>query len=137
MTQHRVITTDGQRADEMSVLRRMQRRIVQPGTQFVRAYANFPLCCPARATFQTGQYAHNHGVNGNLSPRSPVGGFPALDTSNTVATWLDGAGYRTAYVGKYLNGYGDPNRCARRAGTTSTPSPEAVTTTGPGRGTTG
>lgn len=103
-----VITTDDQRADETFVLTRLRERIAARGTSFAHAYANFPLCCPARATFQTGQYAHNHGVAGNLSPTSPVGGFPAFNVNNTVATWLDAAGYRTAFVGKYLNKYGVP-----------------------------
>lgn len=100
------ITTDDQRADEMWMLDRVQRRIADQGTTFQRAYANFPLCCPARATFQTGQYAHNHGVLGNLSGTSPVGGYPAFDSRSTIATWLQQAGYRTAFVGKFLNKYG-------------------------------
>ena len=32
------------------------------GTRFTDAYAMPPLCCPARATFLTGQYPHNNGV---------------------------------------------------------------------------
>ena len=35
----------------------------------------------------------------------PFGGFPAFDDGSTVATWLHDAGYRTALLGKYLNGY--------------------------------
>ena len=100
------ITSDDQRMDEMWMLDNIQQRIAADGTTFERTYANFPLCCPARATFQTGQYAHNHGVLGNLSSTSPVGGYPAFDASSTIATWLDSSGYRTAFVGKYLNKYG-------------------------------
>lgn len=97
------ITTDDQRLDEMWMLDNVKERLAAKGTTFARSYANFPLCCPARATFQTGQYAHNHGVIDNTAP---LGGYAAFDASNTIATWLDDAGYRTAFVGKYLNEYG-------------------------------
>jgi arylsulfatase A-like enzyme len=42
----------------------------------------------------------------------PGGAVRALDDRSTIATWLQGAGYRTSFVGKYLNGYGslDVNR---------------------------
>jgi arylsulfatase A-like enzyme len=67
---------------------------------FDRALASPPLCCPSRAGFLTGQYPHNHGVLGN------VPGYPALsDKQNVLPAWLTRAGYRTAFVGKYLNGY--------------------------------
>jgi arylsulfatase A-like enzyme len=55
----------------------------------------------------TGQYGQNNGVQNN---NGPFGGFPALkDKDNTLATWLHDAGYQTALVGKYLNGYESPN----------------------------
>ena len=38
------------------------------GTTFANSYTSFPLCCPSRATFLTGQYAHNHGVRTSDSP---------------------------------------------------------------------
>jgi N-acetylglucosamine-6-sulfatase len=63
---------------------------------------NWPLCCPSRATFLTGQYAHNHQVQGNAPP---LGGFGRLGSTNTLAVWLQRAGYYTALIGKYLNGY--------------------------------
>ena len=32
---------------------------------------------------------------------------PASPTRHNLATWLQGAGYRTIHIGKFLNGYGD------------------------------
>jgi N-acetylglucosamine-6-sulfatase len=63
---------------------------------------NWPVCCPSRATLFTGQYAHNHGVLGNTPP---FGGFDRLNASEPLPVWLQRAGYYTAHVGKFLNGY--------------------------------
>jgi arylsulfatase A-like enzyme len=76
--------------------------IADRGVRFVNAIAPTPLCAPSRATLLTGQVSHNHGVLGNSAP---TGGYRALDNKHTLATWLHAAGYRTGFVGKYLNGY--------------------------------
>jgi arylsulfatase A-like enzyme len=82
------------------------RRLTAEGTTFSRFFATTPLCCPSRASILTGQYAHNHGVLRNTGEDA---GFTAFRNSghesNTLATMLDGAGYETALIGKYLNGY--------------------------------
>jgi arylsulfatase A-like enzyme len=76
------------------------------GTTFTRAFAPDPLCCPARASLLTGDYPHNTGVFEYPEYHEFVGGAE----NDTVATRLHGAGYRTAFAGKYLNGYEkDPN----------------------------
>jgi arylsulfatase A-like enzyme len=81
------------------------RRIARRGVEFTNAHVSFPICCPARATFLTGQYAHNHGVKSNFEING--GGFGNFgDQDNTLPTWLQDAGYNTAFVGKYLNEYG-------------------------------
>ena len=98
-----VIMTDDQRVDEMAALPAVRRLVVRPGTYFTRSFASFPVCCPSRATLLTGQYAHNHGV---LDIRPPRGGYRRLDSDETLPVWLQRAGYETAHVGKYLNGYG-------------------------------
>jgi arylsulfatase A-like enzyme len=97
-----MILTDDQSLTDMSVMRHVRARLGQRGTTFTHAYSPYPLCCPARATLLTGQYAHNHHVFGNLPP---FGGFQAFDDTNTLPIWLHGAGYSTAMLGKYLNGY--------------------------------
>jgi N-acetylglucosamine-6-sulfatase len=81
-------------------------------TAFSNSFVTYSLCCPSRATFLTGQYAHNHGVLGNGT--QGVGGCWAFDATSTVATWLHDApppnNYRTGIIGKYLNGYAiDPS----------------------------
>jgi arylsulfatase A-like enzyme len=97
-----VIMSDDQTQDSMRYMSRTRELIGAQGATFPTSVTNWPLCCPSRATFLTGQYAHNHRVLGNQSPN---GGFGRLDTSETVAVWLQRAGYYTAHVGKFLNGY--------------------------------
>jgi N-acetylglucosamine-6-sulfatase len=78
-------------------------QVINTGTTFVNTFAALPLCCPSRATYFTGQYPHNHRVIRN---GGPAGGFQAFGgDDNTLATWMQGAGYRTGLIGKYLNGY--------------------------------
>jgi N-acetylglucosamine-6-sulfatase len=97
-----VIDTDDMNASDMFVMRNTLSLLAAHGTTFRNSYASYPLCCPSRATFLTGQYAHNHHV---LTDQR----FGDLDSSNTLAVWLRRAKYRTAMVGKYLNGYGVVN----------------------------
>ena len=97
-----VLMTDDQDAASLEKMPTVQRLLVDEGVRFKNAIASYPLCCPSRATFQTGQYAHNHGV---LSNKPPDGGYPAFDASETLPVWLDRSGYATAHVGKYLNEY--------------------------------
>jgi N-acetylglucosamine-6-sulfatase len=82
------------------------RRLTAEGTTFSHFFATTPLCCPSRASILTGQYAHNHRVLRNTGEDA---GFTAFRNSghesSTLATMLDGAGYETALIGKYLNGY--------------------------------
>ena len=93
---------DDMRADDLQYMPEISRRIGGQGVTFTNGMAPYPLCCPARASVLTGLYPHNHKVWSHLEPY----GFQALDDSSTIATWLDDAGYRTSYLGKYLNGYG-------------------------------
>lgn len=69
-----------------------------------------PLCCPARASLLRGQHAHNTQILYNTPPDGGFQRFLELGHENaTVATALQGAGYRTALMGKYLNAYPDPD----------------------------
>ncbi len=95
--------TDDQTVESLRVLANVRRLVADEGVTFDSSFVSFSLCCPSRATFLTGQYAHNHGVLGN---RPPEGGYYKLDNTNTLPVWLQHAGYYTAHVGKYLNSYG-------------------------------
>src|SRR3712207_6339468 len=95
--------TDDQTVESLRVMPGVRRTLAARGTTFSRSFVSFPLCCPSRATFLTGQYAHNHGVVGN---RPPTGGYGALDAAETLPVWLGRAGYVTMHVGKFLNRYG-------------------------------
>ena len=64
-----VIMTDDQDFRSMPVMPKTRRLIGAAGVTFDRNFVNYPLCCPSRATFLTGQYAHNHGVLWNNWPR--------------------------------------------------------------------
>jgi len=98
-----VVMTDDQNVDDVAHMPNVKRLLARQGTTFTNAVDSFPLCCPSRATFITGQYAHNHGVVGNFYP---YGWYGMKDRRNTLPAWLQGSGYRTALIGKWLNGYG-------------------------------
>lgn len=99
-----VVMTDDERYDDMATMPRTRRLIGDAGVTFTRYYASYPVCCPARATFFTGQYAQNHGVR-CLYPECG-GGYGHLNQRNYLPVWLQDAGYVTGHIGKFLNGYG-------------------------------
>lgn len=97
-----VVMTDDQDARSVRVMEAVEKQVRDRGTNFSNAFATFPQCCPARATFHSGQYAHNHGV---LDNSAPDGGYEAFRDARTLAVGLNRSGYRTGLIGKYLNGY--------------------------------
>jgi arylsulfatase A-like enzyme len=108
-----VVTDDGQRADDLSIMTQVKAQLGNSGVTFENAMASYSLCCPSRTTFLTGQYMHNHGITWNFWPE---GGFFKFKHStnnggwgNILPKWLQSAGYRTGLVGKYLNQTGEPD----------------------------
>ncbi|MEH2072476.1 MAG: sulfatase [Nostoc sp.] len=82
--------------------------LIDKGVTFPNFFVDVSLCCPSRTSILRGQYAHNTEVLTNVLP---TGGFQKAYAKKiekeTIATSLQANGYRTALIGKYLNGYPD------------------------------
>jgi arylsulfatase A-like enzyme len=82
------------------------QQMEKQGTTFTNYDVTDSLCCPSRSSIFTGKFPHDTGIftNGGSD-----GGFDAFhqrgDERDTFATQLQAAGYQTAMMGKYLNGY--------------------------------
>ncbi len=98
-----VLMTDDQTVEDLRAMPQTVSLLGSQGVTFDRSYVSYPVCCPSRATYLSGQYAHNHGVLG-LYP--PTGGYGRFDAAESLPVWLERSGYHTAHVGKYMNGYG-------------------------------
>jgi N-acetylglucosamine-6-sulfatase len=90
----------------MSSVREMEKN----GTTFRNATVTDSLCCPSRSSILTGEYPHNTKVFVNEPNRDDYpGGYQAFEKygnqKHTYGVALDNAGYRTGFMGKYLNGY--------------------------------
>jgi N-acetylglucosamine-6-sulfatase len=107
-----VIMADDQ--DDMGSVREMKelQKLAGNGVTFTNSFVDFSLCCPSRASFLTGQAAHNSTIMGN---KAPNGGWPKfkLTEGNSLGVWLQAAGYRTALMGKLMNGYGQEGETFR------------------------
>jgi N-acetylglucosamine-6-sulfatase len=82
------------------------RKMQQDGVTFANYFVTDSLCCPSRSSIFTGRYPHNTGIYRNTGAD---GGYQAFVNRGhervTFATALTAAGYHTAMLGKYLNGY--------------------------------
>ena len=93
----------------MNLLRYMPhvQAMQRDGLTFNNYFVSDSLCCPSRSSIFTGNFPHDTNVFGNVGRR---GGFREFydrgEEQHTFATALQNAGYRTAMMGKYLNGYG-------------------------------
>jgi N-acetylglucosamine-6-sulfatase len=100
------VLTDDLDAAEMPWLPKLEALIAQHGVTFGNEFVSDSLCCPSRTSTLRGQFAHNTGVQSNSGVN---GGFNTAHRlgieSDTIATRLQAAGYRTGLFGKYLNGY--------------------------------
>ena len=106
-----VVQADDMIVEDLRFMPTVKRQLIAKGTELESLFSSYPLCCPSRTTLLTGQFAHNHRVLSNF--KSNDGGYyrfrdlrGKLNQRNSLAPWLQKAGYRTAMVGKYLNEYG-------------------------------
>ncbi|MFI4973221.1 MAG: sulfatase [Caulobacterales bacterium] len=81
-------------------------RMRREGATFLSYFVTDSLCCPSRSSIFTGKLPHNTNVFTNTPPLGGYGAFMAHnDDAHTFALTLQQAGYKTAMLGKYLNGY--------------------------------
>ncbi|MBS44042.1 MAG: hypothetical protein CMH83_12945 [Nocardioides sp.] len=97
-----LITTDDMTVSDLAYMPKLKKVLTEQGVDFTRMLSPHPLCCPARGAILTGQYAQNNGVKSNQDPFN----YAALQKETALPVWLHEAGYRTAFTGKYLNGFG-------------------------------
>ena len=102
------LLTDDLDVSSMAYMPNVRKLLANEGVTFSHYFVSNSLCCPSRSSILRGQYAHNTGVESNGALN---GGFEAAYRlgieKSTIATWLQHGGYRTAYIGKYLNQYPD------------------------------
>jgi N-acetylglucosamine-6-sulfatase len=85
--------------------------LAKAGTTFDNYTVTDSLCCPSRASIFTGKFPHDTGVFTNTGDDGGFAVFTARgEERSTFATSLQAAGYRTALMGKYLNGYQPKSR---------------------------
>jgi N-acetylglucosamine-6-sulfatase len=104
------IYTDDQRYDAIGIVQREQGkqarfpwintphtdRLATEGVRFRNAFVTTSLCSPSRAAFLTGRYNHANGIKNNTTSL-PI-------NTETYASLLRNAGYKTGYVGKWHMG---------------------------------
>ncbi|MBT3344733.1 MAG: sulfatase-like hydrolase/transferase [Gemmatimonadetes bacterium] len=68
-------------------------RLAATGVRFENAYCGAPVCGPSRACLLTGRMSHDHGVL--------VNGLPLREGVENFGQLLQGAGYETAWSGRW------------------------------------
>ena len=76
-----VIETDDMRWDDLRFMPNVRHLIEARGLSFENSFAPYPLCCPSRSSFLTGEYAHNHHV---YSIRAPGASPPSATTTRSL-----------------------------------------------------
>ncbi|MCC8023496.1 MAG: sulfatase-like hydrolase/transferase, partial [Clostridiales bacterium] len=81
--------------------------LARQGVQYTQNFTCQPVCGPARACIQTGQYATQNG--------SFINGIPLNRRIKPLAEYFKEAGYRTAYIGKWHLASGGGVHCETTA----------------------
>ncbi|HEY1566453.1 MAG TPA: sulfatase [Solirubrobacteraceae bacterium] len=99
------VLTDDLSLDLLPYMPQVQQ-LQREGTSFNNYFVSDSLCCPSRSSIFTGEFPHDTGVFTNSGP---FGGLNAFynhdDEDRTFNVALHDEGYRTAMMGKYINGY--------------------------------
>lgn len=83
--------------DEQAITPNLDQMAAE-GIRFTHAISASPVCCPFRATFQTGLYIHEHGVVHNE--------IQLKHEFKTLGEFFSENGYATGYIGKWhLEGF--------------------------------
>lgn len=100
-----IIADDLDTAD-LPYMPKLQQYLTSQGTTFNNYLFNWAQCCPSRSSILRGQNANNTQIQDNSLPNGGFGKFYNLgEEAETIAVWLQRAGYTTFLEGKYLNGY--------------------------------
>jgi arylsulfatase A-like enzyme len=81
------------------------------GAYLPNTFVTDSMCCVSRSSIFTGQYPHQTHVLTNTpgSAPAPIGGYESFqyhhDDHKSFSLDLQKQGYRTGFIGKYLNGY--------------------------------
>lgn len=79
-------------------------RLASQGVLFEKAFVTTAICCCSRASIYTGQHMRRHGIEDFKTPLS------AAQWRQTFPALLRGAGYRTAFLGKFAIGAPEVSR---------------------------
>ncbi len=99
------VLTDDLSLDLLRYMPRVQQ-MARQGASFQNYFVTDSLCCPSRSSIFTGEFPHDTGVFTNSGADGGIGAFYSHgNEQNGFNIRLQQAGYRTALMGKYLNGY--------------------------------
>ncbi|GLI66456.1 hypothetical protein VaNZ11_010269, partial [Volvox africanus] len=83
-----------------------KRLLRDRGVTFTNHFVTTPICCPSRVSLLRGQLGHNTNFTDVLGPHGGYAKFRALDLDREwLPTWLQKAGYKTLYTGKFIVDY--------------------------------
>jgi arylsulfatase A-like enzyme len=100
------INLDDARFEDFKHMPYVRKLVTEKGVEVTNMIAPTPICAPSRASALTGKLSRN---NGQFTMGGSHGSAKAFASSGanreTVAVWLDRAGYDTFMTGKWMNGY--------------------------------